>query len=135
MHSQIDGIHRPLLHIWYTIGVSDKGAFNITLASALFHQNLFLGKKDADGPESTMYYTNSIQSMTQRLQDPRESTSDGVVGTILGLSCYDVCPMSQQSRKVLTFPAVNGQASKMEGSHGWLAKSAPSTGRDPNDRL
>ena len=79
-----------MMHIWYTIGMSDGGAFNITLASAIFHQNLFLGNPVADDTESTVYYTNSIQSMTQRLQDPRESTSDGVVATILGLTCFDV---------------------------------------------
>jgi hypothetical protein len=75
---------------WITIGMSDSSAFNLTLASASVALAQESNPAARETIESMKYYTTSIRALKQRLQDPVDSTSDGVISTILGFACLDV---------------------------------------------
>ncbi|KAF2672871.1 hypothetical protein BT63DRAFT_138760 [Microthyrium microscopicum] len=69
--------------------MSDSSALNLTLATAALAISRRFNYKIEDSTECLTYYTASLQEINQRLQDPKESASDGVVGTILGFACFD----------------------------------------------
>ena len=70
--------------------MSDSSAFHITLAyaSMLFAQEH--NQCTGETIESMKHYTTSVHAVSKRLQDAVDSTSDGVIGTILGFACLDV---------------------------------------------
>jgi topoisomerase IA-like protein len=70
--------------------MSDDTAFNITLAHAsnMLAQSRNEGKGETR--EALQYYTSAMQAVSKRLQDDKDGTSDGVIGTILGFACLDV---------------------------------------------
>lgn len=82
--------HRHIRMLWITIAMYDEDSFNITLAHAsnLLAKHQGLGYFETE--ESIKYYTITVQAVSKRLQAPSESTSDGLIGTILGLACLDV---------------------------------------------
>jgi len=76
--------------MWITIAMSDSSAFHITLAHA---SNLLAQEHNqwtGETTESMKHYTTSLHAVSKRLQDPVDSTSDGVIGAILGFACFDV---------------------------------------------
>jgi len=75
-----------------TIGMSDSGAFGITLASASLALAQESRQAARDTTESVKHYTTSVHAVRKRLQDPVDRTSDGVISTILGFACLDVRP-------------------------------------------
>jgi hypothetical protein len=76
--------------MWVTVAMSDSSAFHITLA----HASILLAQEPnqwtGETTESMKHYTTSVHAVSKRLQDPVDSTSDGVVATILGFACLDV---------------------------------------------
>jgi len=40
--------------------------------------------------ELIKHYSTSLHAVSKRLQDPVDSTSDGVIGAILGFACLDI---------------------------------------------
>ena len=76
--------------MWMTIGMSDSSAFNITLASAYLALARESRQPAGETTESMKHYTNSVHAVSKRLRDPVDSTSDGVIGAILGFACLDV---------------------------------------------
>jgi hypothetical protein len=91
---------RPMRTMWINIAMSDSSSFHVTLAhaSALFapgpHEDL------SETTESLKHYTASVQAVSRRLQDPVESISDSIIGTVLGFSCLDV----RNTQTVHSFP-------------------------------
>jgi hypothetical protein len=76
--------------MWINIAMSDTSSFHVTLAHA---SSLFAPGPHEDPGETTeslSHYTASVQAVSKRLQDPVESISDSIIGTILGFSCLDV---------------------------------------------
>ncbi|RFU24341.1 hypothetical protein B7463_g11997, partial [Scytalidium lignicola] len=81
--------HHPMRAIWITIGMSDTSAFHLTLSSASLTLAQKCNQAAGETTESINYYTTAAHTISERLQDPVDSTSDGVVGTILGFACLD----------------------------------------------
>jgi hypothetical protein len=83
---------RPVRLLWVSLAMADRDSFSITLAHA---SNLIAQARDqgyAETRESLKYYTSAVQAVSKRLQISTDSTSDGVIGTILGFACLDVSP-------------------------------------------
>lgn len=70
--------------------MSDSSAFHITLAKASILHAQELNQWTGETTDSMKHYTTSVHAVSKRLQDPVDSTSDGVIATILGLACLDV---------------------------------------------
>jgi hypothetical protein len=75
--------------VWMTMATTDRGAFHLTLANAA----LFLAAKNGEieTAESIEHYTAAVRATEQQLQDPHDSVSDGVIGSVLGFASHDVC--------------------------------------------
>jgi hypothetical protein len=90
VHATGEKHYRPLQPFWFTVAMTDKSAFHLTLANAA----LFLGRENnfqnEETAESMKHYTVAMQSINKRLSDPKESTSEGVIGTVAGMVCHDV---------------------------------------------
>jgi hypothetical protein len=78
--------------MWITIAISDSSAFQITLAHASILLAQAHNQWTGETTESMKLYTTSVHAVSKRLQDPIDSTSDGVISAILGLACLDVRP-------------------------------------------
>jgi hypothetical protein len=82
--------------VWITIGISDHSAFHLTMANASMLLAIETGSKTIETSESLNYYSMSLRSVEKRLQDPVDSTSEGVIGAVLGFVCHDVSLMELQ---------------------------------------
>jgi len=80
----------PMRATWASIAMSDSSAFHITLA----HASILLAQEhnqlNIETTELMQHYTATLHAVSKRLQDPVDSISDGVIGTILGFACLDV---------------------------------------------
>jgi hypothetical protein len=76
--------------IWLTAGMSDVSAFHLTLANAALLFGKETGSKEVETTEAMKYYTTSLQSLSNRLHDPVDGISEGVITTVLGFVCHDV---------------------------------------------
>ena len=85
MHSRLHKTYRPLVEVWFTIGISDRSAFYLTMANAamLFERETSNGNRET--AESMKYYTRSLRSVNKRLQDPVDAISEGVMELFLDL--------------------------------------------------
>ena len=76
--------------IWISVGMSDRSAFQLSLA----HSALLMARQDdpriQENNEALKYYTNALNSVNNRLCDPTDNTSEGIIGAILGFCCYEV---------------------------------------------
>ena len=81
---------RSIRMLWITIGMLDRDAFNITMANAANFLASSQGLGYVETTESTHFYTITVQAVSKRLATPSESTTDGLIGAILGLACLDV---------------------------------------------
>ncbi|OCL09727.1 hypothetical protein AOQ84DRAFT_353898 [Glonium stellatum] len=80
--------------IWISVGMSDRSAFQLSLASSAFFMARQNDPQVQENTESLGYYTAALSSVNGRLLDPTESTSEGLIGAILGFCCYD-CTVRQ----------------------------------------
>ncbi|KAI1143106.1 hypothetical protein F5Y05DRAFT_142731 [Hypoxylon sp. FL0543] len=88
--------YRPFRFPWITMGLSDSAALHITLANAALFRGL---KADPQAlkqkpefsinPDAMKWYTLSLASITQRLADPAERASEGLVIAVTGFVCHD----------------------------------------------
>lgn len=95
VHADADYSYRPFRKIWFSMALRDGSAFTLCLANA----SMF--REEARHPasfryeaceEALTYYGCCVRQVTERLSDPTDCTSEGVITTILGLICHDVCP-------------------------------------------
>jgi len=98
VHAEADYHYRPFRTVWFTMSLHDHSAFRLAMANAA----MFLAEKHRpqtfryeDCHEALKYYGQCVRQITDRLADPVDSTSEGVVTTILGLICHDVCLCSR----------------------------------------
>jgi hypothetical protein len=80
--------------------MSDESAFNLTMANAATLYGIETGNGIRETAESMQYYSLSLRSINRRLQDPIDRISEGVIGTVLGFVCHDVCSASPISREL-----------------------------------
>jgi hypothetical protein len=96
MHDSMEITPRPLGPIWFTVGMIDKSAFQLTLGNAAYCFNretgLYSGEVFDSGEteESMKFYTQAMESVKKRLRDPIDGVSEGVIGSVLGFACHDV---------------------------------------------
>jgi len=96
LHDSMDITPRPLGPIWFTVGMTDKSAFQLTLGNAAYCFNketsLYKGERFEHGEteESMSFYTAAMESVKSRLRDPIDGVSEGVIGSVLGFACHDV---------------------------------------------
>jgi hypothetical protein len=90
VHTRGTHTYRPLVEVWFTIGISDASAFYLTMSNAAMLFGKETGSSDIESAESMMYYTMSLNSINKRLQDPVDGVSEGVIGAVLGFTCHDV---------------------------------------------
>ncbi|KAI0193420.1 hypothetical protein EV127DRAFT_424982 [Xylaria flabelliformis] len=84
--------YRPFAFTWLSMGLSDAGAWYITLANAVLFQNMKPGDAKPEyntNPESMKWYTMSLQSVCKRLADPKEEVKQGLITAIAGFVCHD----------------------------------------------
>ncbi|KAJ5606257.1 hypothetical protein N7510_009038 [Penicillium lagena] len=93
MHAEADYQYRPFRTVWFTMSLHDHSAFRLALANAA----MFLDEKHHPQTfrydhchEALKYYGQCVRQITDRLADPTDCTSEGVVTTILGLICHDL---------------------------------------------
>lgn len=106
MHDSMEITPRPLGPIWFTVGMIDKSAFQLTLGNAAYCFNretgLYRGQVFDSGEteESMKFYTMAMESVKRRLRDPIDGVSEGVIGSVLGFACHDVRILFSRLRAV-----------------------------------
>jgi hypothetical protein len=92
--AQSDYQYRPFSTVWIRIGLSDPTAFQLSLAGALLFKESTKGKPVldfTDNEKSAKYYFNALAQLSGRLSDRLDCVKAGVVATVLGCICHDVC--------------------------------------------
>lgn len=94
MRFESDTRFRACRIIWLTMGLSDPSAFQLSLAAAAVFLGVARGETPVDyvlHAEGARYYNATLQQLSRRLADPSEQVSAGVIATVLGFLCLDVC--------------------------------------------
>jgi hypothetical protein len=78
-------------NIWMTITMTERSAFHLTLANSALFLTAEINKRIIENAESIDHYTMAVKLTEKRLQDPIDAISEGVIGTVLGFACHDVC--------------------------------------------
>lgn len=89
--------YRPFRFVWFRMGLSDSTAFYLSIASALLfwdRRRDILSTEYWDNPEAAKYYSIALGQLRGRLGDPQQHVSAGVIATVLGCLCHDVCQRS-----------------------------------------
>lgn len=86
------------------MSVVDCTAFYLSLANAslFFNQHTqWKGLEYGDFEESSKYFSLCLNQVTQRLRREIAQVSEGVITTVLGFLCHDVCiPAPCQPRNI-----------------------------------
>jgi hypothetical protein len=135
LYDSMDITPKPLGPIWFTIGMIDKSAFQLTLGNAAYCFNketgLYQGELFDRGEtaESMSFYTMAMESVKRRLRDPIDGVSEGVIGSVLGFACHDVCfllalPLLSPvlAKWLLIDLASNREHEEIQDPHGWPRK-------------
>lgn len=77
-----------MMGVWISIGMSDLASFSITLAVALL--TVTRACREETRVEVTKHYATAVNTISKRLGNSVEGISDGTVGSVLGLACFDV---------------------------------------------
>jgi len=91
---RVEQHQRSLSIVWIRMGLFDQAAFYLVLANAVRYMEYAKGRTASigfyDNSESARYYSTSLGKLAQRLNDPVECKSVGVIAVILGCICHDV---------------------------------------------
>ncbi|KAI1203851.1 hypothetical protein F5X97DRAFT_282221 [Nemania serpens] len=77
---------------WLSIGQADAAAWYITLANAVIYRKMKPGYAKPEfnkDTEAMKWYTLSLNSVSKRLANPKESGKEGLVTAIAGFICHD----------------------------------------------
>jgi hypothetical protein len=84
---------KPFRDAFLPIGLIDAGAFHQILANTLLYLRRVRPLPEAEKyevQEAQFHQTKALSIVSRKISDPKESTSDGVIATILGLACCSV---------------------------------------------
>lgn len=73
--------------IWFEKNMRDSAAFLQQLSTASMHLSLVQGN---DPSQAFVYQQMAIRSVNDRLSDPVQSLSSGIVATVVSFLIYDV---------------------------------------------
>ncbi|KAE8447504.1 hypothetical protein EG329_010634 [Mollisiaceae sp. DMI_Dod_QoI] len=77
----------PYCQVWFGLAVQDKAAFHAVLSHySATHRSLFQHESPT---ESISHLSAAIQAITERLQDQKESCSNGTIGAVASLIIYE----------------------------------------------
>lgn len=94
VQSEADYKYRPFRDVWFKLALHDGSAFTLSMANAAMfldeacHPATFQYERSG---EALAYYGRSVSQVTSRLADPVDCVSEGLMTTVLGLICHDVC--------------------------------------------
>lgn len=81
--------HIPFRYEWYSLATTDPTAFYLYLANAaLLHSQITEQKSSS---ESEKYLSICLNQVVERIGNETAKVSPGLMLTILGFACYDVC--------------------------------------------
>ncbi|KAH8691439.1 hypothetical protein BGW36DRAFT_52943 [Talaromyces proteolyticus] len=93
MNSESDYVYRPFRTVWFSMALTDAGAFKLAMANA----SMFLAQsKDPEKfryencSETLEYYGQCLRLVIKQLEDPDDCLGEGVINAILGLICHDL---------------------------------------------
>jgi hypothetical protein len=75
---------QPFRDFWFSLGMVDPAAMHIVLANAAMHLNELRGN-ETDGATSLAHNAAAIRSVSTRIADNAQNSSDGIMGAILGV--------------------------------------------------
>lgn len=89
-----DGYSPVLRSAWSFIGFHNELSFRTLLSNSALYNQILQSRKflTGDTAESLQLHNRALQLMHQRLDNPEERTSDGVIGSMGGFLMYDVRP-------------------------------------------
>ena len=99
MQNEGDYLYRPFRTEWFSMAMLDCTAFYLCLANAALFFNQFKfhkGIEYEDFAESSKYFSLCLRQVTTRLDSESDRASDGVITTVLGFLCHDVCFFKHQ---------------------------------------
>lgn len=70
--------------------MQDPAGFRQILCSSAMHQARLRGEVESLNTEAIDYSTHAIQSVNQRLMDPVQGISDGIIAAVLAFACHAV---------------------------------------------
>ncbi|KIV90794.1 hypothetical protein PV10_05402 [Exophiala mesophila] len=94
MHTEGDSLFRPFRYEWHAIALVDSSAFHLYLANAalfLFQVSNKSSIEYGDCVEAGQYFGTCLAQLARRIGNQSDSTSPGLITTILGLLCYNSC--------------------------------------------
>jgi hypothetical protein len=84
--------HLPFRNEWYSLATTDPTAFYLYLANAaILHSQI---TQQDNNYESAKYLGICLSQVVERLGKEIARVSPGLMLTILGFACYDVCNSS-----------------------------------------
>ncbi|KAL4913230.1 hypothetical protein BDW62DRAFT_214401 [Aspergillus aurantiobrunneus] len=93
MHVDAEYNYRPFRKIWFSMGLSDRTAFILCKANAaMFLEQVRLCDqfRYEHCRETLTYYGQCVRQVMERLSDPVDCVSKGVLTAVLGLICHDL---------------------------------------------
>lgn len=87
-HRQVDAPLIPYCQAWFGLAVQDKAYLHAVLSHySATHRMQF---REESPTETIRHLTTAIHLITERLQDPRQSCSNGTIGAVASLLIYEV---------------------------------------------
>lgn len=84
--------YRPFRRPWLALGLRDAAAWYITLAYGAISREVKPGFEELDSTlteRGAKWYSLGIQSISRRLEDPRQRSNEGVISAVTGFVCHD----------------------------------------------
>ncbi|KAF7596832.1 hypothetical protein BBP40_012432 [Aspergillus hancockii] len=93
MQAESEYNYRPFRAVWFSMALQDHSAFKLCMANAAMfldeatHPETF---QYENSREALTYYGQCVGQITERLGNPADCTSQGVITTVLGMICHDL---------------------------------------------
>lgn len=89
----------PFRDAWLPVGMMDAAAFHQVLSNAALNiACLQANELPPETHEAMMHHNKAVQMVMRKMSTLQTSTSDGVIGAIIGFACYAVRPPSLASQ-------------------------------------
>jgi hypothetical protein len=82
--NEADYLYRPFRQEWMSMALVDHSAFYLSLANAALFTMQMMEHKGFE-------YGECLNQVARRLSSRIESVSEGIITTVLGFICHDVC--------------------------------------------
>jgi len=77
---------------WFPVGLNDAASFYQVLSNAALNvNNARLRTTGAESIDSLTYHMKALSLVRKRIESLVDTTSDGLLSTVIGFACYNVC--------------------------------------------